>query len=290
MGATAWEDTWIHQSWYLCSTSTPVGSVAINSMRIRSRKNTPDLRALKAADGKQARPSPPPGQMVKWYNMLSKKPQHILSTAVMVLIVLSALVCPWLMSKIKAKPIAGDWFQSCVSVCVCVCVCVCGRYFGLAPQSTADLETDYISEQRRTKNKETDFILTHRRGITTNDDISQRKGEKERRKVIFDEVLNFMRNIIDTEMKHTWYLIFVIMYCHRKEKAKQLSLLCSIDLRLEVSYFLDVSPEQTILRDSEEILMPHLHDEISMNSNFIYFYKFIILLLHSAPQQCFYSF
>ncbi len=29
------------------------------------------------------------------------------------------------------------------------------------------------------KNKETDFILTHRRGITTNDDISQRKGEKE---------------------------------------------------------------------------------------------------------------
>ncbi len=65
-------------------------------------------------------------------------------------------------------------------LCKCVCVCVCGRYFGSAPQTTADLETDYISEQRRTKNKETDFILTHRRGITTNDDISQRKGEGEK--------------------------------------------------------------------------------------------------------------
>ncbi len=39
-----------------------------------------------------------------------------------------------------------------------------------------------------------------------------------------------------------------------------MSLLCSIDLRLEVSYFLDVSPKQTILRDSEEILMSHLQD------------------------------
>ncbi len=181
MGATAWEDSWIHQSWYLCSTATPVGSVAINSMRIRSRKNTPDLRALKAADGKQARPSPPPGQMVKWYNMLSKKPQHILSTAVMVLIVLSALVCPWLMSKSKPNPLL--WLIS----ELCKCVCVCGRYFGSAPQTTADLETDYISEQRRKKNKETDFILTHRRGITTNDDISQRK---EKEKSDFDEVLN----------------------------------------------------------------------------------------------------
>ncbi len=204
MGATAWEDSWIHQSWYLCSTATPVGSVAINSMRIRSRKNTPDLRALKAADGKQARPSPPPGQMVKWYNMLSKKPQHILSTAVMMLIVLSALVCPWLMSKIKAKPIAGDWFQSCVSVCVC------GRYFGSAPQTTADLETDYISEQRRKKNKETDFILTHRRGITTNDDISQRKGEKEKEKSDFWWSAEFYE-------KYHWYwneTYLISHFCH----------------------------------------------------------------------------
>ncbi len=95
-------------------------------MRIRSRKNTPDLRALKAADGKQARPSPPPGQMVKWYNMLSKKPQRILSVAVMVLIVLSALVCPWLMSKIRAKPHCW-WLISELCKCVCVCVCVCVR-------------------------------------------------------------------------------------------------------------------------------------------------------------------
>lgn len=131
-------------------------------MRIQSRTYTPDLRALKAADGKQARPSPPPKQMVKRYNMLSKKPQRILSAAVMVLIVLSALVRPWLMSKIRAKSHCW-WLISELCESVCVCLWVWERYFGSEPQTTGDLETDYISEQRR-EGQRKDFILTHRRG------------------------------------------------------------------------------------------------------------------------------
>lgn len=90
----------------------------LRSTMVRSRKNTLNLHQLKTADGKQTRASPPPGQMVKWYNMLSKKPQRIPRGSDGAGGGEVLCVRGW-WARSEPNPIAGDWFHR--SVCVCVC-------------------------------------------------------------------------------------------------------------------------------------------------------------------------
>lgn len=113
----------------------------------------------KTADGKQTRASPPPEQMVKWYNMLPKNPSAF-RVAVMVLMVEWFGVAGADEQDRSQTPLSViDFTDLRVRVCVCARVVQTGTLviFWLDTWNCC-WSRDYNSVQRQ-KDREKDFII-----------------------------------------------------------------------------------------------------------------------------------